>query len=73
MIKTQKLHHLSIVIILFCLFLLGPGLVMAEDEEGEVLPFRGKVVYLDFDGGFWGVVTTDGKKYYFPKGVGNEF
>lgn len=73
MAKTRKFNFLSIIIIIMSLLLLNPCLLIADEEDDGVLPFRGKVVYLDFDGGFWGVVTDNGKKYYFPKGLDKEF
>ena len=48
------------------------GGVAAEERSDDMLRFEGKVVHLDFEGGFWGLVSRDGQNYD-PGGVPPEF
>ena len=51
----------SVVVIILIGYLLWQGGCASKD--GEMIYFEGEVVYLDADGGFWGIVTDDGKQY----------
>lgn len=42
----------------------GPAMSGAGPEgDDAVLQIRGEVVYLDIEGGFWGIVGDDGRRY----------
>lgn len=35
----------------------------SADSAGAPFEFRGEVAYLQIEGGFWGIVAVDGKRY----------
>ncbi len=35
---------------------------VVEDVQ-DVIPFKGRVVYRSFEGGFWGIISDDGQHY----------
>ncbi len=49
-----------------------PRAVKDVDDMKETITFEGKVVYLRFEGGFWGIVSDDGRSYD-PGGLAPEF
>ena len=51
----------SVVVLLLVGYL--PWQAGCASKDGEVIYFEGEVVYLDVEGGFWGIVTDDGKQY----------
>lgn len=67
-------------IITICLLLQGCESFTEKDnviqtvlKDDGLTQFEGEVVYLSFAGGFWGIVTIDGKKYDSVTGVPDEF
>lgn len=36
---------------------------LASKAQGDVITFEATVVYLDFEGGFWGFLASDGAHY----------
>ncbi len=48
------------------------GTPEAETSVQSSLPFAGTVQYLDLEGGFYGIVTDDGERY-FPINLGVSF
>ena len=74
MVKTDKSMVKTSLIIVFSLFsLLVFGCKMQVDNiqsddkcvEGvqDVISFKGRVVYRNFEGGFWGIISDDGQRY----------
>ncbi len=59
--------HTSILfgcIILFCVgSLLGFLVITGANESDDIASDTGKIVYLDFEGGFYGIEADDGSKY----------
>jgi len=49
-----------------------PPAARGVDDMKETITFEGKVVYLRFEGGFWGIVSDDGRSYD-PGGLAPEF
>jgi hypothetical protein len=51
-----------------------PATNATEAPASDVAPvqFRGEIVYLAFEGGFWGIVAEDGRRYQ-PGGLPGEF
>lgn len=37
--------------------------ISMDDKNNDLVYFEGKVVFLTFEGGFWGIVSSDGQKY----------
>ena len=45
---------------------------MSNDQQANVFHGTGKIVYNDFEGGFYGIEADNGQKYY-PLNLNNEF
>ncbi len=66
---------LNMFAVLATLFLLGcqaqskPSTTISNDVENVVetgIPFKGQVVYMQLEGGFWAIITDDGAKLDGP-------
>jgi len=55
----MRTRSISICLIL----LLSVGMLTASAGAAETVKFTGTVHYIPLEGGFWGLVTGDGKKY----------
>lgn len=68
---TRPLLHLGWVLALCCLSPVAAHGAASADSSGptrgatgeEMPEFAGTVVHLDLEGGFWGIVTTDGRRF----------
>jgi hypothetical protein len=53
-----------------------PATILSEPclatSETETIEFTGRVVYLSFEGGFWGIVSEDNRRYD-PGWLADEF
>jgi hypothetical protein len=65
-------RHLVILCFMVSMAIVTVGYALGENQKiqpqdaGEfedVIAFEGRVVYLNFEGGFWGIVCSDGRKY----------
>lgn len=61
------MRKISALLILFWVTLaVASGMTHADKPAGDVaaaLEFRGEVTYLPIEGGFWGIVAADGRRY----------
>ena len=67
----------SIILFLLVLMLIScEGISIDSEntvyEKGPIVSGRGTIIFLDFEGGCWGIVGDDGKHYY-PLGLIEDF
>ncbi|MDR3562144.1 MAG: hypothetical protein P4N59_12010 [Negativicutes bacterium] len=67
--KLPKKSTTLILIVMLCLIVLTAGVAFAETQP---LSFEGTVKYIALEGGFWGIVSKDGKNYD-PINLAEEF
>lgn len=65
--KRKKTKILAIALSAFCVLSVGIGIF----AHNNVI-FRGEIIYLDFEGGFFGIVS-DNNKHYDPINLSEEF
>lgn len=61
------MRNLATLFMLFVLVLAGTsGMANGDKSSGSAaaaFEFRGEVTYLPIEGGFWGIISTDGQRY----------
>ena len=68
MLKVTRIHRPLTPSVLVCLAIaLAAGCVAgsqdSKHETSDTVQFTGKIVHLDLEGGFWGIVCDGGEKY----------
>ena len=69
--------HYYLVIGCISLFCVGPSLgfwaiTKSNESDDDIVSGTGKIVFLDFEGGFFGIIADDGG-HYDPKNLPDEF
>jgi hypothetical protein len=67
--NPSKITMVLTVFTVVCLVVLSVGIVSAETQP---LSFKGTVNYINLEGGFWGIVSDDGR-HYDPINLAEEF
>lgn len=62
----------SRILILGLIVLLGLGMLTVSAADVQKVDFKGTVRYVAIEGGFWGIVSEDGKNYQ-PSNLAAEY
>jgi len=66
------LKSISRIIVLSLAIVICLGILTASASEVQSVNFKGTVHFVAIEGGFWGIVSEDGKNYD-PANLGQEF